>query len=85
MWPTTWQRAATTPNSKLCVSVSVRWPWRVRYQVGAEALQSWLAAQETRRNAEVSLAQNRLNQLLNYIDLCQALGGPAQPQQAGEG
>ena len=57
--------------------------YRVRYQVGAETLQSWLAAQETRRSAEVSLAENRLNQLLNYIDLCQALGGPAQPQQAG--
>lgn len=49
--------------------------YRVRYQAGAETLQSWLAAQETRRSAEVSLAENRLNQMLNYIDLCQALGG----------
>ena len=52
--------------------------YRIRYQSGAETLQSWLAAQETRRSAEITLAENRLNQLLNYITLSQALGGDAQ-------
>ncbi|MBD9415175.1 efflux transporter outer membrane subunit [Pseudomonas sp. PDM16] len=52
--------------------------YRIRYQSGAETLQSWLAAQETRRSAEITLSENRLNQLLNYITLSQALGGDAQ-------
>lgn len=52
--------------------------YRVRYQAGAESLQSWLSAQETRRNAEIAQAENRLNQMLNYIALCQALGGDAR-------
>lgn len=51
--------------------------YRVRYEAGSEALQSWLRAQETRRSAEISLSENRLNQLLNYIQLSQALGGEA--------
>lgn len=49
--------------------------YRVRYQSGAETLQSWLTAQNTRRAAEITLSENRLNQLLNYISLSQALGG----------
>lgn len=52
--------------------------YRIRYQSGAETLQSWLAAQETRRSAEITRSENRLNQLLNYITLSQALGGDAQ-------
>lgn len=57
--------------------------YRVRYQAGAETLQSWLAAQETRRNAEIALSENRLNQLLNYIGLSQALGGGADNSAGG--
>lgn len=49
--------------------------YRIRYQSGAETLQSWLTAQNTRRAAEITLSENRLNQLLNYISLSQALGG----------
>lgn len=49
--------------------------YRIRYQSGAETLQSWLTAQETRRSAEITLSENHLNQLLNYINLSQALGG----------
>lgn len=49
--------------------------YRIRYEAGSVDLQSWLAAQETRRSAEITLGENRLNQLLNYITLCQALGG----------
>ena len=52
--------------------------YRIRYQSGAETLQSWLNAQETRRSAEITLAENHLNQLLNFITLNQALGGDAQ-------
>lgn len=52
--------------------------YRVRYEEGAETLQSWLRAQETRRSAEISLSENRLNLLLNYIQLSQALGGEAR-------
>lgn len=46
-----------------------------RYRAGAVDLQSWLDSQETRRNAEVSLAESRLNLLLAHVALCKALGG----------
>ncbi|MBD9481945.1 efflux transporter outer membrane subunit [Pseudomonas sp. PDM14] len=59
--------------------------YRIRYQSGAETLQSWLAAQETRRAAEITRAENRLNQLLNYITLSQALGGDAQTPALPQG
>ncbi|TBU98312.1 RND transporter [Stutzerimonas kirkiae] len=52
--------------------------YRVRYEAGAIDLQSWLNAQETRRNAQITLLENRRDQLLNHIALCQALGGQAQ-------
>ena len=47
----------------------------VRYRMGSTALQSWLDAQENRRNAEKSLAENRLNRFKNCMTLYQALGG----------
>jgi NodT family efflux transporter outer membrane factor (OMF) lipoprotein len=46
-----------------------------RYRAGATAFQSWLDAQESRRSAENTLAENRLNQLSNLMGLFQALGG----------
>lgn len=49
--------------------------YRIRYQSGAVDLQSWLQAQETRRSAEITWLENRRDQLLNYVTLCQALGG----------
>lgn len=49
----------------------------VRYRAGSITLQVWLDAQETRRQAEVALAQNRLNRLETYVSLCKALGGDA--------
>ncbi len=49
--------------------------YQVRYRAGGSPLKSWLDAQENRRQAEIALAANRLNQLLNYITLCKALGG----------
>ncbi|QLF92551.1 efflux transporter outer membrane subunit [Pseudomonas sp. ABC1] len=52
--------------------------YRVRYEAGAIDLQSWLSAQETRRNAQITLLENKRDQLLNHIALCQALGGQAE-------
>ncbi|WP_319585896.1 efflux transporter outer membrane subunit [uncultured Desulfobulbus sp.] len=49
--------------------------YRIRYQAGGSALKSWLDAQENRRQAEIALAENRLNQLQNHITLSKALGG----------
>ncbi|MCY1240078.1 Toxin and drug export protein A [compost metagenome] len=47
----------------------------VRYRAGATALQPVLDAKDKRRAAEVSLAQNRLNQLNATMTLYKALGG----------
>lgn len=49
----------------------------LRFREGAVALQIWLDAQETRRQAEVSLAGNRLSELQNHVALVEALGGDA--------
>ena len=46
-----------------------------QYRNGAVSIQDWLNAQETMRNAEASLLQNRLNQLTAQATLYQALGG----------
>lgn len=50
----------------------------IRYRTGSTALQSWLDAQESRRDAERALAIVRLNQLKNCMTLYQALGGAMQ-------
>lgn len=47
----------------------------IRYRVGSTAMQSWLDAQESRRSAERSLADTRLNRLKNCMTLYRALGG----------
>ena len=49
--------------------------YEVRYRAGATPLRNWLDAQETRRTAELSLAQARLSQLQNDSALFQAMGG----------
>ncbi|WP_290903984.1 efflux transporter outer membrane subunit [Aquabacterium sp.] len=58
----------------------------VRYRAGAVPLKTWLDAQETRRQAEINLAQSRLNRLNAMVTLYQVLGGdvPA-PQVAVKG
>ncbi len=48
---------------------------RVRYREGTTGVQDWLDQQETRRSADLSLAENRYNQLKNLMTLYQALGG----------
>lgn len=47
----------------------------VRYRNGAVALKNLLDAQETTRNARLSLVQTRQNQYNAYVILMQALGG----------
>ncbi len=47
----------------------------VRYRAGSTALQSWLDAQESWRDAERALSVVRLSQLKNCMTLYQALGG----------
>ena len=49
--------------------------YRIRYQAGASSLKSWLDTQEQRRQAEISILENRLAQIDNQINLCKALGG----------
>lgn len=49
--------------------------YRLRYQAGATSLQTWIDAQEKRRQAEINLAENRYNQLQNHVTLIKALGG----------
>ncbi|WP_027016097.1 efflux transporter outer membrane subunit [Comamonas composti] len=49
--------------------------YEARYREGAVPLRSWLDAQERRRSAEISVADNRLNRLSNHATLYQALGG----------
>ncbi len=51
--------------------------YEVRYRSGASDLRTWLDAQQTLRNAELSLAQAKLNQLDTDVTLYQALGGSA--------
>jgi len=46
-----------------------------RYMAGFTELKTWLDAQESRRDAENLLAENRLNRLVNHMTLYQALGG----------
>ena len=49
----------------------------IRYRAGSIPLQVWLDAQQTRRQAEAALAQNRLNRIETYVSLCKSLGGDA--------
>ncbi len=55
----------------------------VRYRAGSIPLQIWLDAQETRRQAENALQQNRLNRFQNYVTLCKTLGGDAAVPRKG--
>ncbi|WP_394787811.1 efflux transporter outer membrane subunit [Rhodoferax sp.] len=53
--------------------------YEVRYRAGSVALKPWLDAQDSRRSAEIAVAENRLNQFNNHVTLVQALGGNAVP------
>jgi len=58
-------------------AVAIEKMYEVRYRVGATDLRTWLEAQQTRRNAELSLASVRQRQLINDVTLFKALGGSA--------
>lgn len=58
-------------------AVEIERLYEVRYRAGATDLRNWLDAQQTRRNAELSLAQARRSQLVNQVTLYKALGGSA--------
>jgi NodT family efflux transporter outer membrane factor (OMF) lipoprotein len=58
-------------------AVEVERAQEVRYRVGATDLRTWLEAQQTRRDAELSLARVRQGQLNNDVTLFKALGGSA--------
>lgn len=47
----------------------------VRYRAGSTALQLWLDAQESRRDAERAFAVIRLSRLKNCLNIYQAIGG----------
>lgn len=49
--------------------------YEIRYRAGAVSLQDWLSAQEKRRAADIALATNQLDRLVNHATLSQALGG----------
>ncbi len=53
-----------------------------RYQHGAIALKNVLDAQDTARNASLSLLQTKQNQYNAYVTLMQALGGSPLPPQS---
>lgn len=48
---------------------------KIRYQAGKTGVQDWLDQQNIRREADLSLAQNRYNQMKNQMTLYMALGG----------
>jgi len=58
-------------------AVAIEKMYEVRYRVGATDLRTWLEAQQTRRDAELSLASVRQRQLINDVTLFKALGGSA--------
>ncbi|EKE70571.1 efflux transporter outer membrane subunit [Gallaecimonas xiamenensis] len=54
----------------------------VRYRTGATGVQDYLDQQDSRRSAELAVAQNRFNQLGNLMTLYRALGGGAEKAPA---
>ncbi len=71
------QRQLTASQLSYDEAVEVERAQEVRYRVGATDLRTWLEAQQTRRDAELSLAGVRRNQLNNDVTLFKALGGSA--------
>lgn len=49
----------------------------IRYRAGQTSIKEWLDQQSTKRAAEITLAENRYQQLSNLMKLYQALGGNA--------
>jgi outer membrane protein TolC len=62
-------------DENLAAAREVERIYEVRYKSGSGILKDWLDAQDTRRTAEESVAENLYNQLANFVVLYQALGG----------
>lgn len=73
-----WTKQVTALTTNVDYAQEIEALYEVRYKAGAVPLKSWLDAQESKRNAEVALAQAKLSQLQNDISLFQALGGSAR-------
>jgi len=58
-------------------AVDVEHMYEIRYRTGYTDLRTWLDAQQTLRESELSLAQVKYNMLSNDATLVQALGGSA--------
>jgi len=65
----------TSLERSLAAAKTVERLEEIRYRAGSVALQVWLDAQETRRQAEIAVAGNRLSRIQNFVTLCQVLGG----------
>ena len=61
-------------------AVEIERLYEVRYRAGATDLRNWLDAQQTRRTAELALAQARRSVLVNQTTLYKALGGSDRSQ-----
>ncbi len=59
--------------------------YQVKYRAGAISMQTWLDAQEDRRQAEINLVENKYNRLQNYLTLVKALGGDTTIAPAAKG
>jgi NodT family efflux transporter outer membrane factor (OMF) lipoprotein len=66
---------ATELAASLAAAQRVERLYQVRYRNGAVALSIWLTAQETRRTAEIAMAENQLARLRNLSLLYRTLGG----------
>ncbi|MGN0863736.1 MAG: TolC family protein, partial [Stenotrophomonas koreensis] len=61
-------------------AVEIERLYEVRYRAGATDLRNWLDAQQTRRTAELALAQAKRSVLVNQTTLYKALGGSDRSQ-----
>lgn len=70
-----WARRVELAEAALDAAAQIERLYEVRYRAGAVSLRIWLDAQQTRREAELALAETRREQLNNDVVLIMALGG----------
>ncbi len=76
-------RKDTLLQENLAAARKVEHIYQVRYKTGYGTMKDWLDAQNTRRTAEQSVAENLYARLTNFITLYQALGGAPRQTEAG--
>ena len=72
-----YRKQAVLLQQALDAAIQAERLYEVRYRAGSVALRPWLDAQDSRRTAEIAVAENRLNQYVNHATLVLALGGSA--------